>query len=71
MSWTLLGVFLATCIDCLTDVDGTRLHAGVHSLWAGQTTSVSFMDTIFDDMIQEYEAETRDAQEGSHEVAEV
>jgi hypothetical protein len=86
-----LGVFLATCIDCLTGVNGkyvtttkfsrsTHSHlvgaelsppivhtaiktrtnqfsddAGVHSLRAGQATTVSFTDTIFDDAIPEFE----------------
>lgn len=40
-----------------------RFHAGVNSL-AAQATTIGLTDEIFDDAIQEFEAEARDAQEG-------
>lgn len=39
-----------------------RFHAGVNSL-AAHATSVGFTDEIFDDAIQEFEAEAREARE--------
>ncbi|KAG1890065.1 hypothetical protein F4604DRAFT_1914615 [Suillus subluteus] len=52
---------------CDNVLDVARLHAGVHLAQPGLATPVSFADTVFEDAIREYEAETRDAQEGGLE----
>ncbi|KAG1774494.1 hypothetical protein EV702DRAFT_1280597 [Suillus placidus] len=50
-------------------LDIARLHAGVDSFQVTHATPFGFTDNIFDDAIQEYEAETREAaRERSHEV---
>ncbi|KAG1874427.1 hypothetical protein F4604DRAFT_1680960 [Suillus subluteus] len=53
--------------NCDNVLDVARLHAGVHLAQPGLATPVSFADTVFEDAIREYEAETRDAQEGGLE----
>ncbi|KAG1845928.1 hypothetical protein F4604DRAFT_1688561 [Suillus subluteus] len=52
---------------CDNVLDVARLHAGVDLAQPGLATPVSFADTVFEDAIREYEAETRDAQEGGLE----
>ncbi|KAG1739155.1 uncharacterized protein EDB91DRAFT_1248911 [Suillus paluster] len=61
--YKLLGKFGANILEV------ARLHAGVNSL-AAQATPIGFTDDVFDDAIQEYEAEARDAREpeGAAEV---
>ncbi|KAG1775839.1 hypothetical protein EV702DRAFT_1233191 [Suillus placidus] len=67
--WTSAYKLLGKIADNILDV--ARLHAGVDSFQATHATPFGFTDNIFDDVIREYEAETREAAAVARESHEV